>query len=119
MPTVAASALKKRKRSPAIDLTEVVGTDADSDSEDASSRARRTCLDLGLTAIEVYRQLTSETRLTDDVLNLVCRIIVAHDPADEASLLHPLWFKADKVSGLPQKLRGFDQGTKLLFPIHH
>ncbi|KAF4468176.1 hypothetical protein FALBO_4942 [Fusarium albosuccineum] len=76
----------------------------------------------GLCSSKILNQLTNDNRLTDDVLNVVCKVIYARyvNDSNKGILLNTLWFRGDKPSdALPQKLRAMGgYPTKLYFPIN-
>ncbi|KAJ3501495.1 hypothetical protein NM208_g16924 [Fusarium decemcellulare] len=77
----------------------------------------------GLCSSKILNQLTNDNRLTDDVLNVVCKVVYARyvNDSNKGILLNTLWFRGDKPSdALPQKLRAMVGHTaKLYFPINH
>ncbi|KAF5004682.1 hypothetical protein FDECE_8847 [Fusarium decemcellulare] len=77
----------------------------------------------GLCSSKILNQLTNGNRLTDDVLNVVCKVVYARyvNDSNKGILLNTLWFRGDKPSdALPQKLRVMgNHPARLYFPINH
>ncbi|KAJ3524447.1 hypothetical protein NM208_g12057 [Fusarium decemcellulare] len=75
----------------------------------------------GADAEKIYHQLTCRevksagvgstdvkptgVRFTDDVLDILCQVVVAKNGTDNVRMLNPLWFEADETKALPQDLR--------------
>ncbi|KAF4467224.1 hypothetical protein FALBO_5909 [Fusarium albosuccineum] len=89
----------------------------------------------GPDAEKIYHQLTSRevksagvgstdvkptgVRFTDDVLDILCQVVVAKNGKENVRMLHPLWFEADETKALPQELRQIKSGDIICFLIHH
>lgn len=65
-------------------------------------------------------QLLTDSRLTDDVLESVTRVLRAEYPSTKMVILDPLWFQGDAAEPLPIHSANLQRdGATYCFPIHH
>ncbi|KAM5344464.1 hypothetical protein ACJ41O_013000 [Fusarium nematophilum] len=72
-----------------------------------------------LTGFKIYRQLTTDAQLKDNVLEILCRVLIAKYSNNKARLLDPLWFQVKEEAELPLRLRSLKHGQLMIMPIHH
>ncbi|KAM0543162.1 hypothetical protein ACHAPJ_012460 [Fusarium lateritium] len=101
----------KRRRSP---------SPAPSTTNAKASR-QRTATQSGLTSAKILHQLRRDVRLTDDVLNLLCRAVKIKYSGKGSQVLvkYPLWFyRDDHAAILPSALQWSKDTRLICFPIH-
>ncbi|KAM0553174.1 hypothetical protein ACHAPJ_007461 [Fusarium lateritium] len=95
------------------------GDDSATEGPPATKHGRSAFID----AQKVHEQLTTNDKLTDDVLSFLTNITVAcHISGMDQSKVRvadPLWFKVHDENGLPGAIQRFDRFNLFCFPIHH
>ncbi|KAH8659665.1 hypothetical protein BGZ61DRAFT_464819 [Ilyonectria robusta] len=68
---------------------------------------------------KLQHQLTNEVALSDDVMDLLSRVLINLTPPQSVILRYPLWFQDPDWNQLPSRPRSLNAGSLLCFPIHH
>ncbi|KAH6975775.1 hypothetical protein EDB80DRAFT_739382 [Ilyonectria destructans] len=68
---------------------------------------------------KLQHQLTNEVALSDDVMDLLSRVLINLTPSQSVILRYPLWFQDPDWNQLPSRPRSLNAGSLLCFPIHH
>ncbi|KAH7110504.1 hypothetical protein B0J13DRAFT_577725 [Dactylonectria estremocensis] len=97
-----------------VDLTQ------DEPPDPAERLTKRPRLDDTLPSVtKLYHQLTNEVALSDDVMDLISRILINLTPSKSVIIQYPLWFQDPDWDQLPSRPRSLNVGSLLCFPIYH